>query len=66
MKGRPRIFRDEDVNQPFPTNINDSDMNHTDANSTATFPLHGFLEASVSHAKFVCPNFRSASDPDMF
>jgi hypothetical protein len=52
MKGRPRIFRDEDIDQEYPVNVDDDDMVFTDKDLIAVLPLRGLLEASINHAKF--------------
>lgn len=53
MKGRPRIFRDEDIDQEYPVNVDDDDMVFTDKDLIAVLPLRGLLDASINHAKFV-------------
>lgn len=49
MLGRPRLIRDEDVDQPFPLNVADNDLMSTEP--IDTLPCHGNLEAFVAHAK---------------
>ncbi|KFZ11810.1 hypothetical protein V501_04551 [Pseudogymnoascus sp. VKM F-4519 (FW-2642)] len=51
MKGRPRIFRDEDIDQEYPVNVDDDDMVFTDKDLIAVLPLRGLLDASINHAK---------------
>jgi hypothetical protein len=53
MKGRPRIFRDEDIDQEYPANVADEDMIYTDTDMLRILPTHGLLEATISHAKSV-------------
>lgn len=55
MKGRPRIFRDEDIDQEYPINIDDPDMvdTDTDIDIVSLLPLRGHLEASINHAKYI-------------
>jgi hypothetical protein len=53
MKGRPSIFRDEDIDQEHPVNVNDEDMVFTDSKLIAYLPLRGQLEASIHHVKSV-------------
>lgn len=49
MLGRPRLIRDEDVDQTFPLNIADSDL--VSVESVNDLPHHGNLEAFINHAK---------------
>ena len=49
MLGRPRLIRDEDVDQPLPENIADNDL--MSSQSVDDLPRHGNVEASVAHAK---------------
>jgi hypothetical protein len=51
MKGRPRIFRDEDIDQDYPANVSDSDMVYSDPEMLKALPTHGLMEATISHAK---------------
>jgi hypothetical protein len=53
MKGRPRIFRDEDIDQEYPANVSDSDMVFTDPAMLNLLPTHGLLETTINHAKSV-------------
>lgn len=48
MLGRPRMLRDEDIDQPYPRNIDDQDLLSTE--SPEDLPLHGNLEAFIAHA----------------
>lgn len=48
MLGRPRILRDEDVDQPYPRNVDDSDL--TSSEPIDELPQHGNLEAFLAHA----------------
>ena len=48
MLGRPRILRDEDVDQPYPRNVDDSDLMSTEP--IDDLPQHGNLEAFLAHA----------------
>ncbi|KAJ9606834.1 hypothetical protein H2200_008844 [Cladophialophora chaetospira] len=48
MLGRPRILRDEDIDQPYPRNIDDQDL--LSSESVEDLPLHGNLEAFIAHA----------------
>ncbi|KAH8657193.1 fungal-specific transcription factor domain-containing protein [Tricladium varicosporioides] len=54
MKGRPRIFRDDDIDQEYPTNVSDSDMIFTDVNMLSHLPQHGLMETTINHAKLAC------------
>lgn len=49
MLGRPRLLRDDDIDQPFPNNIADDDL--TAQELIEDLPRHGNLEAFLSHAK---------------
>lgn len=49
MLGRPRLLRDEDIDQSFPCNISDNDL--TSDEVVDDLPQHGNLEAAISHAK---------------
>lgn len=49
MLGRPKLLRDEDIDQPFPSNISDNDL--TSDEVIEDLPQHGNLEAAISHAK---------------
>ena len=49
MLGRPRLIRDEDVDQPLPQNIADNDLMSSE--SIDDLPRHGNLEAFIAHAK---------------
>lgn len=49
MLGRPRLIRDEDVDQPLPENIADSDL--MSSQNIDDLPRHGNVEALVAHAK---------------
>lgn len=49
MLGRPRLLRDEDIDQLFPNNIADSDL--MSAEPIEDLPRLGNLEAFISHAK---------------
>lgn len=51
MKGRPRIFRDNDINQEYPINVDDEDMMVADKDMITSLPLHGLLEGTIHHAK---------------
>ena len=56
MMGRPRLFRDEDIDQPYPRNFDDQDLMSSE--SAEDLPLHGNLEAFVGHieiAKLMAP-----------
>jgi hypothetical protein len=53
MLGRPRSFRDEDIDQPYPQNISDVDLLSSEAVDTFDFPLHGNLEAFIGHIDLV-------------
>ncbi|OCT51789.1 hypothetical protein CLCR_08038 [Cladophialophora carrionii] len=48
MLGRPRMLRDEDIDQPYPRNIDDQDL--LSSESPDELPLHGNLEAFIAHA----------------
>ena len=48
MLGRPRIFRDEDIDQPYPRNVDDNDLMSTEP--IDVLPQHGNLEACLAHA----------------
>lgn len=48
MLGRPRMLRDEDIDQPYPRNIDDRDLMSSE--SAEDLPLHGNLEAFIAHA----------------
>ncbi|EXJ80869.1 hypothetical protein A1O3_07155 [Capronia epimyces CBS 606.96] len=48
MLGRPRIFRDEDIDQQYPRNIDDQDL--LSSESPEELPQHGNLEAFIAHA----------------
>ncbi|OAP60567.1 hypothetical protein AYL99_05569 [Fonsecaea erecta] len=48
MLGRPRMLRDEDIDQPYPRNIDDQDL--LSSESPEDLPLHGNLEAFIAHA----------------
>ncbi|EXJ58776.1 hypothetical protein A1O7_06206 [Cladophialophora yegresii CBS 114405] len=48
MLGRPRMLRDEDIDQPYPRNIDDQDL--LSSESPDDLPLHGNLEAFIAHA----------------
>ncbi|KAH6669821.1 fungal-specific transcription factor domain-containing protein [Halenospora varia] len=54
MKGRPRIFRDNDIDQEYPANVSDSDMIFTDVNMLSHLPQHGLMETTINHAKLAC------------
>lgn len=57
MLGRPRLFRDEDVDQPYPRNIDDQDLMSTEG--VENLPHHGNLEAFFGHmllAKLMAKN----------
>jgi hypothetical protein len=73
MLGRPRILRDEDIDQPYPRNIDDQDL--LSAESFEDLPLHGCLEAFIAHgelAKLMGRNsdllypLRSLTDDELF
>ena len=49
MLGRPRSFREEDIDQEYPINIDDPVLQVT--TDTSLVPHHGDLEASIFHAK---------------
>lgn len=49
MLGRPRLFRDQDIDQEYPRNFDDHDMASDEAPDT--IPLHGNLEAFTAHAE---------------
>lgn len=49
MLGRPRLLRDEDIDQPYPSNIADADLMSSEC--VEDLPRHGDLEAFISHAK---------------
>jgi hypothetical protein len=49
LLGQPRHIRDEDLDQPYPANVDDKVL-HTAAELT-NVPHHGNLEALVNHAK---------------
>jgi hypothetical protein len=49
MLGRPRLQRDEDVDQPLPQNLDDQDM--LSSEPLENLPLHGNLEAFIWHAE---------------
>lgn len=49
MLGRPRLLRDEDIDQPFPQNIDDHDL--ISSEPIESLPRHGNLEAAICHAK---------------
>ncbi|KAK5086798.1 hypothetical protein LTS08_007211 [Lithohypha guttulata] len=49
MLGRPRLIRDDDVDQPFPENVADIDLMSSEP--IHTLPRHGNLEAFVAHAR---------------
>lgn len=51
MKGRPRIFRDEDIDQEYPANVADEDMIDIAKDLVHMLPTHGLLEATINHAK---------------
>ncbi|KIX02565.1 uncharacterized protein Z518_08506 [Rhinocladiella mackenziei CBS 650.93] len=48
MLGRPRILRDEDIDQSYPRNIDDHDL--LSSESLEDLPQHGNLEAFIAHA----------------
>lgn len=48
MLGRPRILRDEDIDQPYPRNIDDQDL--LSSESAEELPQHGNLEGFIAHA----------------
>ncbi|KAG9781159.1 hypothetical protein KCU88_g3547, partial [Aureobasidium melanogenum] len=48
MLGRPRILRDEDIDQLYPRNIDDQDL--LSAEAPEELPQHGNLEAFIAHA----------------
>lgn len=48
MLGRPRILHDQDVDQPYPNNIDDLDL--VSSEPVEDLPHHGNLEAFVAHA----------------
>jgi hypothetical protein len=48
MLGRPRMLRDEDIDQPYPRNIDDQDL--LSSEPPDDLPLHGNLEAFIAHA----------------
>jgi hypothetical protein len=48
--GRPRIFRDEDVDQVLPDRINDADLTTTGTKATYNQRVS---DGPVFHAKFV-------------
>ena len=49
LLGRPRLIRDEDVDQKFPRNFDDQDL--LSSESSDDLPLHGNLEAFIWHAE---------------
>lgn len=49
MLGRPRMLRDQDIDQLYPRNIDDQDL--LSAESPDELPLHGNLEAFIAHAE---------------
>lgn len=49
MLGRPRLLRDEDIDQPYPQNISDADLVSSDVLEPTDLPLHGNLEAFIGH-----------------
>jgi hypothetical protein len=49
LLGQPRHIRDEDIDQPYPANIDDRVL-HT-STDLSKVPHHGNLEALVNHAK---------------
>ncbi|KAK2757278.1 hypothetical protein FQN54_004792 [Arachnomyces sp. PD_36] len=48
MLGRPRILHDQDVDQPYPSNIDDLDL--VSSEPIENLPHHGNLEAFIGHA----------------
>lgn len=48
MLGRPRILRDDDVDQPYPRNVDDEDLMSPEP--VDDLPQHGNLEAFLAHA----------------
>lgn len=48
MLGRPRILHDQDVDQPYPSNIDDLDL--VSSELVEDLPHHGNLEAFIGHA----------------
>lgn len=49
MLGRPRMIRDDDIDQPYPENVADVDLMSVEP--IDTLPRHGNLEAFVAHAR---------------
>lgn len=49
MLGRPRLLRDDDIDQPFPNNISDNDLMSLEP--IDLLPRHGDLEAFIAHSK---------------
>lgn len=47
MLGRPRLLRDQDIDQDYPRNFYDQDM--TFDGTADNLPLHGNLEAFIAH-----------------
>lgn len=50
--GRPRTFHDDDIDQDFPTCVNDSDLSSHRMNSTST-KAQSIMMAPVAHARLV-------------
>ncbi|EXJ90432.1 hypothetical protein A1O1_03533 [Capronia coronata CBS 617.96] len=48
MLGRPRTLRDEEIDQPYPRNIDDQDL--LSSESPEELPQHGNLEGFIAHA----------------
>ncbi len=48
MLGRPRLLRDQDIDQPYPRNIEDQDL--LSSEDPQNLPLHGKMEAFIAHA----------------
>ena len=50
--GRPRIFRDEDIDQNLPSRVNDADLVSGKANTKSTYN-QCVSDGPIFHAKFV-------------
>lgn len=53
--GRPRIFRDEDIDQHLPSRVNDADLASGKAKTKSTYN-QCVSDGPVFHAKFVHPS----------
>ena len=63
--GRPRVFRDEDIDQHFPGRLNDADLT-TDASKPKAAQSQCVSDGPVFHAKYVFRRLLAVPPPFFF